>query len=161
MAVRIRLARYGRTHRPFYRVVAIDSREQREGRACEILGTYNPLLADKNISVEIERVHAWVRQGARLNPSVEGLLKKFGYEPYPSDIVESRDKQVAKRKERWAKRQKKDGKAWVKPSQRALNQHKLALKHARKAENEKALEAHRAAKAAAEPAPEEAESSDS
>ena len=44
MAVHIRLARLGRTHRPFYRVVAIDSRNHREGRAAEVLGTYDPML---------------------------------------------------------------------------------------------------------------------
>ena len=47
MAVHIRLARLGRTHRPFYRVVAIDSRNHREGRAAEVLGTYDPMLAEK------------------------------------------------------------------------------------------------------------------
>ena len=53
MAVRIRLSRFGRLHRPFYRIIAIDSRRHREGEASEVLGSYDPLLKDKNIVVDM------------------------------------------------------------------------------------------------------------
>ncbi|MFW5845748.1 MAG: 30S ribosomal protein S16 [Planctomycetota bacterium] len=154
MAVRIRLARYGRTHRPYYRVVAIDSHRPREGRANETLGTYDPLLADKNISVDIERVHAWIEQGARVNESVASLLRKFGYEVYPSSVLEAREKQKTKRKERWAKRKKKDGSVWAPPSRRALSRHKTRVKQARLAEQQKEQEAKAAAAAEAAPSEE-------
>ena len=48
-----------------------DSRRAREGKACEVLGTYNPLPAEKNIQVDIEAVHKWILQGAQYSNSVE------------------------------------------------------------------------------------------
>ncbi len=152
MAVRIRLARYGRTHRPFYRVVAIDGREHREGKACEFLGTYDPMQADKNIQVNIERVHAWIEKGAEINHSVASLLNRFGYEAFPACVGENSAKKAAKAKAKRAARKKKDGKTFVKASRRSLNKHKASLKAVRMAELNKAAEAKAAAKAAEEAA---------
>ena len=52
MAVVIRLQRHGRSKRPFYRIVAIDSRNRRDGRELERLGWYNPLITDDNINTD-------------------------------------------------------------------------------------------------------------
>ncbi|MHC5067260.1 MAG: 30S ribosomal protein S16 [Planctomycetota bacterium] len=152
MAVRIRLSRIGQTHRPMYRVVATDSRRQRSGAACEILGTYNPHLAEKNIQVDIERVHAWLRQGALFTDSVESLLKREGYEVVPAEVVEAKAKQAAKRKTKRLARKKSAETAkgtFVKPSRRAVLKHKAKLKAERMAQQAEALAAHKAAAAAA------------
>ncbi|TVR15142.1 MAG: 30S ribosomal protein S16 [Planctomycetota bacterium] len=162
MAVRIRLARFGRSHRPFYRVVAIDSRNHREGRASEVLGTYDPLLPEKNISVDIERVHAWISQGALLTEAVRSLLKRGGYQVQPETVIASQEKKRAKKSAARKSRAKKDGKKWQAPSRRAVLKHKKAQKQERLAAYEEQLAKHRAAKeaaAAAEaPAEEEAAS---
>lgn len=154
MSLKIRLARFGRTHTPFYRVVAIDSRNHREGKAKEVLGTYDPNLAEKNIKVDIDRVHYWVSHGAILSESVASLLKRDGYEVLPEEVKARSGKRRIKRREAVKTRAKKDGKKWVAPSRRAK------LKHAAKIKAEafaKLQEAHAAKKAAEEAAAAEAE----
>jgi small subunit ribosomal protein S16 len=165
MAVKIRLTRLGRLHRPFYRVVAIDSRCHREGKANEVLGTYDPLLAEKNITVDIERVHAWVREGAIVSHAVTSLLKRAGYQAIPTEVAAKKPAKVAKARVARKARAKKDGKTptrWSKgadgkavpASSRAIAKHAKKLKEARKAQQAEALAAHKAAKAAAAPAAE-------
>ena len=156
MAVHIRLARHGRTHTPFYRVVAIDSRRAREGKACEVLGTYNPVIGDKNLSVDIERVHKWILEGAQYSHSVETLLARNGYTVLPEGVAERRAAQAAKRKAKRQNRKKQDGK-FAKVSRRAQNKHNSKVKAARKAETAEKLAAHKAAQEAAAPAEEAAE----
>ena len=165
MATRIRLARFGRSHSPFYRVVAINSRNRREGRTNEVLGTYDPSKKDNNLSVNVERVQAWISNGAQINESVESLMKHQGLDPFPEGYADRKTAQKAKRKAKWAKRKKKDG-AFVPASRRAIKKHQATLKAARLAELKAAEEAKaaEAAKAAAEaesaeaPAEENAES---
>ena len=157
MAVAIRLSRQGRIHRPFYRVVAIDSRRQREGKAVEVLGTYDPNQPDKNIQVEIEKVHAWLLKGAQYSDAVASLLKKAGYEVYPAEVLASNAKKRAAVRARRQKRKNKDGKTWSKPKRRALKQHEAKQKAGRMAELAKAQEAAAAAKAAEEAKAAEAE----
>lgn len=148
MAVRIRLARHGRKHTPFYRVVALDSRKHREGRANEILGTYDPLLPDNNLKVNLDRIHHWINLGAELNKSVEDLLNFSDMAPFPEGRAERKLEQAAKKKAHWAKRQKKDGKHQP-ASRRAIKKHEATLKAARLSELNKAAEAKAAAEAAA------------
>ena len=76
MSVKIRLARGGAKKRPFYRIVVIDSRRQRDGRALEFLGSYDPTSKPERIVVKRERVQAWVGEGARLSDTVKSLLKR-------------------------------------------------------------------------------------
>ena len=64
MAVRIRLTRIGATKRPSYRVVAIDSRRPRDGRALEILGFYDPLTDPATVQIDSDRIAAWIGKGA-------------------------------------------------------------------------------------------------
>ena len=68
MAMKIRLARGGSKKRPFYSIVATDSRMPRDGRFLEKLGTYNPLLAkddEKRVVMNMERVQHWLSEGAQ------------------------------------------------------------------------------------------------
>lgn len=74
MSVKIRLARFGRVHAPVYRIVAIDSRKKRDGKALEILGTYNPLTSEI-VQFHEERINAWVSKGAVVTDAVKKLQK--------------------------------------------------------------------------------------
>ena len=83
MAVRIRLSRVGATKRPSYRVVAIDSRRPRDGRALEILGFYDPLTKPATVQIDAERLAAWVGKGALPSDTVAKLIKINGSAPSP------------------------------------------------------------------------------
>lgn len=74
--VKIRLKRGGAKKKPHYRVIAIDERARRDGRALEYLGTYDPIQKPARIELERERIEHWVGQGARLSPAVKSLLKR-------------------------------------------------------------------------------------
>lgn len=78
MAVVIRLTRRGAKKRPFYRIVAADSRFPRDGRFLEILGTFDPLSSEDNCKVDAEKASAWIAKGARPSKTVASLLKKAG-----------------------------------------------------------------------------------
>lgn len=78
MAVKIRLARYGRKKRPFFRIVVADERFSRDGRFLERVGTYNPLTNPAEVSVEKERVAYWLDKGALPTDTVKSLLRKEG-----------------------------------------------------------------------------------
>ncbi|MEM7495462.1 MAG: 30S ribosomal protein S16 [Myxococcota bacterium] len=72
----IRLARWGAKKRPFYRMVVADSRMSRDGRFIEQVGTYNPLTARGEVSLRLERIEHWLRQGARLSDTVNTLVRR-------------------------------------------------------------------------------------
>jgi small subunit ribosomal protein S16 len=76
--VKIRLARAGAKKRPFYRIIAIDERRQRDGRALEFLGTYDPKSSPERIQLRHEAVDAWVAKGAQLSPTVKSLMRRAG-----------------------------------------------------------------------------------
>jgi small subunit ribosomal protein S16 len=86
--VKIRLLRAGAKKRPFYRVIAIDQRRKRNGRALEFLGTYNPISEPAAIKLETERIDAWVAQGAQLSDAVKALLRRFKAQPQPVEVAE-------------------------------------------------------------------------
>ncbi|TVP85379.1 MAG: 30S ribosomal protein S16 [Acholeplasmataceae bacterium] len=75
MAVKLRLQRFGSKKRPFYRVVASESRSPRDGRFLEILGTYDPLIG--NVSVDADKVQKWLGNGAQPTDTVKSLFKKY------------------------------------------------------------------------------------
>ena len=77
MAVSIRLSRHGQTHRPFYHIVAADSRMRRDGRYLEKLGTYNP-MGNKELNVDADKARKWVNNGAEMSNAVRSLLKQAG-----------------------------------------------------------------------------------
>jgi small subunit ribosomal protein S16 len=81
MAMKIRLARGGSKKRPFYRIVAADSRMPRDGRFIEKLGTYNPLLpkdSEDRVKMDLERVKHWLDQGAQPTDRVSRFLEAAG-----------------------------------------------------------------------------------
>ena len=82
MAVRIRLKRMGRTHRPFYRISAMDSRSPRNGKDIERLGYYDPMVSEKDARVKLnnERIAYWLSVGARPTEKVKVLIDKYGPE---------------------------------------------------------------------------------
>lgn len=74
--VKLRLSRFGTHKRPFYRLVATDSRNPRDGRFIEQLGYYDPLPEPKVVKFDIERVDYWLSVGAQASETVQRLLKK-------------------------------------------------------------------------------------
>ena len=81
MSMKIRLARGGSKKRPFYRIVAADSRMPRDGRFIEKLGTYNPLLpkdSEDRVKMNVERVQYWISQGAQPTDRVARMLEAAG-----------------------------------------------------------------------------------
>ena len=73
--VKIRLFRIGTTKRPYYRVVAIDSRRARNGRVLETLGTYDPRGGGVT-AIKLDKVQSWVDKGAQLSDTVRSLVKR-------------------------------------------------------------------------------------
>jgi small subunit ribosomal protein S16 len=79
MVVRIRMTMLGRKHRPFYRIVAIDGRQPRDGRIIEELGTYDPMVKDKaqRVKLKPDRIKYWLGVGAQPSDKCQMLFKKF------------------------------------------------------------------------------------
>ena len=80
MAVRIRMKKLGRRHRPFYRICAMDSRTPRDGKAIEELGFYDPMVRDIDARTQLkgERIDYWLGVGAQPSDKVKVLIKKYG-----------------------------------------------------------------------------------
>ncbi len=121
MAVKIRMTRLGRRHRPFFRINAIDSRAPRDGRILEKLGHYDPILkdVDKQIVLDLERVKFWLDKGAVPSDSVSEILLRLGV----------KTKHLEEKKQRRAKARqlaRKQGKPFTKAE-------KLAAEEAAKA----------------------------
>ena len=81
MSVVIRLMRAGAKKRPFYRVVAADSRRQRDGRFLEILGHYNPLTQPYELRVHKDKVEKWLNRGAQPSEQAASLFRSLGITP--------------------------------------------------------------------------------
>jgi small subunit ribosomal protein S16 len=77
VAVKIRLKRMGKIRAPFYRVVVMDSRTKRDGRAIEEIGKYHPTEEPSLIDIDVERANYWIGQGAQPTEAVAALLKKY------------------------------------------------------------------------------------
>ena len=71
--VKIRLQRTGKRNRPHYRLVAIESRNPRDGAVLEVLGYYDPIKEE--FAVKLERVDEWLSKGAQLTPRAKSLVK--------------------------------------------------------------------------------------
>jgi len=78
VAVKIRLKRMGKIRAPFYRVVVVDSRTKRDGRAIEEIGKYHPTEEPSLIDISSERALHWLGRGAQPTEAVEALLKVTG-----------------------------------------------------------------------------------
>jgi len=71
----IRLARIGKTKKPFYRVVVIDKRRPRNGRFVEVVGTYDPLKKPAEVKLKAERIQYWIGCGAQPSDTVRSFLR--------------------------------------------------------------------------------------
>lgn len=80
MAVKLRMTRMGRRHRPFFRINAVESRAPRDGRILEKLGHYDPVEKDaaKQLVLNLERVKFWLEQGAVPSETVAEIIIKQG-----------------------------------------------------------------------------------
>ena len=76
MPVTIRLARHGAKKKPFYRVVAADSRYPRDGRFLEVLGTYDPRNKVTGLNLELEKIQQWISQGAVISDTVRKIVRQ-------------------------------------------------------------------------------------
>ncbi|MGH1368170.1 MAG: 30S ribosomal protein S16 [Maritimibacter sp.] len=95
MAMKIRLARGGSKKRPFYRIVAADSRMPRDGRYIEKLGTYNPLLpkdSEERVKMDVDAIKAWLDKGAKPTDRVSRMLEAAG-------VLEKKDRSNPKKGE--------------------------------------------------------------
>ena len=89
MAVVLRLMRHGAKKRPFYRVVAADSRRQRDGRFLEILGHYDPIAKPHTLKVDTEKAAKWISVGAQPSEQVASLLKQAGMVLHPATTAKA------------------------------------------------------------------------
>ncbi len=73
--VMIRLARFGKKKRPFYRIVVTEKTRPRNGRFVEIVGTYDPLKSPAEVKLEVERIKYWLGCGAQPSDTVRSFLR--------------------------------------------------------------------------------------
>ncbi len=78
MAVKLRLKRMGAKQKPFYRIVAADSRFPRDGRFIEVIGTYNPIKGADKVTIDEEKALTWLQNGAEPTDTVRNILSKAG-----------------------------------------------------------------------------------
>ena len=79
MAVALRLKRFGRRHRPFYRIEAIEKQNARDGKSLETVGFYDPLATDeqKRVKINVDRAQFWLDRGARPSTAVSVFFRKI------------------------------------------------------------------------------------
>lgn len=102
----LRLMRAGAKKRPFYRVVAADSRRQRDGRFLEIVGHYNPIAKPYELVLHKDRVEAWIANGARPSVQVASLMRSAGISVHAPKQAAGEKKPKAAKKKAAAKRAK-------------------------------------------------------
>lgn len=76
MAVALRLNRKGTKDRPYYKIVAVDSRKRRDGRYIEQLGTYDPMIEGENFTIDLEKAEKWLACGANPSETVASMIRK-------------------------------------------------------------------------------------
>ena len=74
--VTLRLKREGTKDKPYYRVVATDSRSRRDGRLIESVGTYDPMQKRDNSDLDLEKIDGWIANGAKASDTVASLIRK-------------------------------------------------------------------------------------
>jgi small subunit ribosomal protein S16 len=77
LAVKIRLARHGAKKRPYYRVVVADAHSRRDGRFLEQVGRYNPLTKPALIELDLDKINAWMKNGAQPTERVAALIARY------------------------------------------------------------------------------------
>ena len=74
--VKIRLQRFGAKKAPFYHIVVADSRFPRDGRIIEQIGTYDPMKEPAEIKLDMTKIEAWIKNGAKPTDTVKALIEK-------------------------------------------------------------------------------------
>jgi len=126
MTVRIRMKKMGRTHRPYFRVCAMDKRSPRDGRVIEQLGTYDPMCpeTDARATLKADRIDYWIGVGAQPSDSVATLIKKYGTNGTHLDAQKAAIERLGSRKDytpapgavKPAKKKKEEPKAEAEPA---------------------------------------------
>jgi small subunit ribosomal protein S16 len=151
MALKLRLARHGAKKRPYYRIVAADSRAPRDGRFIDIVGRYNPMLpkdSEDRVQLDIEKCKDWISKGAQPTERVARFLGAAGLWEWKPGNNPQKGKPGAKALEREEERKEK-----AEARAEAEREAKEAAEEAKKA-------AEAAAKEAAETPAEEAPAED-
>ena len=88
----LRLNRQGTKDRPFYKIVAVDSRKRRDGRYIEQIGSYNPMQDGVNYTLDVAKAEDWISKGAQPSDTVGDILKNclLYTSPSPRDLSTSR-----------------------------------------------------------------------
>lgn len=133
MSVVIRLMRAGAKKRPFYRMVAADSRRQRDGRFLEILGHYNPITQPYELVVHKDKVEAWIAKGAQPSEQAASLLRSLGISMSAPTVVLA----IAPASAAPAKKPLKASAAKKRATPRKLSERKVKARAARKAAKHK------------------------
>ncbi len=110
MSVKLRLQRLGRKKRPFYRIVAIDSKKRRDGLEIERLGWYDPIIKNTlSIKIDEEKTKFWINKGAIPSDTVKSLIKKSGLS-YKWSLEDSglSDDKILKKMDEWKKSQEEN-----------------------------------------------------
>jgi len=111
MAVKIRLARGGAKKRPYYRIVVADSRNPRDGRFIEKIGTYNPMLPkdhENRVTLDAEKAADWIKKGAQPTDRVARFLAAAGVMEWKPGQNLKKGEPGANAKERAAERAEKE-----------------------------------------------------
>ncbi|GAA5494265.1 SSU ribosomal protein S16P [Rubritalea squalenifaciens DSM 18772] len=74
--VALRLNRQGTKDRPYYKIVAVDSRARRDGRYIEQIGNYNPMIEGVNYNLDLDKAEKWIKNGAQPSDTVSSIIKK-------------------------------------------------------------------------------------
>ncbi|MBN1796092.1 MAG: 30S ribosomal protein S16 [Sedimentisphaerales bacterium] len=156
MAVKIRMTRMGRRHRPFFRINAIESRNPRDGRILEKLGHYDPLEKDreKQLILNIERIKYWLDNGAIPSDTISNMLANKGIK---TKCAEEKAARRAKAKAQARTKGKLFNKAERIAAEKAAEAAKAAEEAAKKAEEEAKKAEEESAKKAEEAKAAEAE----
>ena len=152
MALKLRLARHGAKKRPYYRIVAADSRAPRDGRFIDIVGSYNPMLpkdSEDRVKLDVEKIQGWLAKGAQPTERVARFLGAAGLWEWKAGNNPQKGKPGQKAVEREEERKEK-----AEARAAAEAEAKEAAAEAKKAADAAAKEAEAAAKEA--PAAEEA-----
>lgn len=153
----MRLRRMGRKKRPYYRIVAADSRSPRDGRFIEMIGTYDPIASPHLVNCEEERVFYWLKNGAQPSDTVRSLLRREGLWLKWTLLKQGADEaKIAQEMENWQKAQEEKSRRVVEKEKKAAEEAKKKAEEKQK-EEAKAEEAEEPKKAAAPAAEAEAE----
>ncbi len=156
MPVRIRLQRHGKKGKPFYWIVAADSRVKRDGKFLEKLGTYNPMVEPADIQIDVDAAVKWLMNGAQPTETARAILKYKGvlYKKHLLVGVRKGAFDMEEAERRFAE--------WLEKHEAKVQAHKDRVAQRKAAEKKAALEREKAYSdarvAKRTPAPEEAAS---